>query len=208
MPRALRFLVHNWPLKLGAVVLATLLYGGLVLSQATQPFASPIRIQINAPADVIVLSETGTVTGIRYVAPPDLGFRVEASTFSASVDLTNVAATGAPVLVPVTVTAIDPVQVLDFEPRSISVTVDRVGSKQVDVEPELLPLPSGLDAGDPIAEPTTVTVRGPQSIVDTIAAVKAQVAVDSSGIDVNQLVTLVAVDSTGQAIGPEKRVEV
>ena len=36
------------------------LYGGLVLSQATQPFTSPVPIQIvNAPADVIVLSDTG-----------------------------------------------------------------------------------------------------------------------------------------------------
>ena len=31
--RLLRLLVHNWPLKLAAVGLATLLYGGLVLSQ-------------------------------------------------------------------------------------------------------------------------------------------------------------------------------
>ena len=35
MTRYLRFLIHNWPLKLAAIVLATLLYGGLVLSQTT-----------------------------------------------------------------------------------------------------------------------------------------------------------------------------
>jgi YbbR domain-containing protein len=209
MPRVLRFLVHNWPLKLAAIAAATLLYGGLVLSQATQPFTSPIPIQIaNAPADVIVLSDPGSVTGIRYVAPPDLGFRVDGTTFSASVDLSRVPATGGVVLVPVTVTAIDPVQVLDYEPRSISVTVDRVGTKEVQVQAELLPLPSGLDAGEPISEQATVTVRGPQSVIDTVVAVKAQVAIDGSGVDVNQLVTLVPVDDTGQAIGPEKRVEV
>lgn len=209
MPRVLRFLIHNWPLKLGAVVLATLLYGGLVLSQATQPFTSPVPIQIaNAPADVIVLSGTGSVTGIRYVAPPDLGFRVDGTTFTASVDLSKVAATGGAVLVPVTVTAIDPVQVLDYEPRSISITVDRVGSKRVDVRAELLPLPSGLDAGEPVAEQATVSVRGPQSIVDTVVGVKAQVAVDASGIDVNQLVTLVPVDSSGQALSADRRIEV
>ena len=46
MPRFLRFLVHNWPLKLAAVALATLLYGGLVLSQSSQPFTTPIPIHI------------------------------------------------------------------------------------------------------------------------------------------------------------------
>jgi hypothetical protein len=52
----LAFVVHNWPLKLAAIGLATLLYGGLVLSQTTQPFAGNIPIQIvNAPGDVVVL---------------------------------------------------------------------------------------------------------------------------------------------------------
>ena len=209
MPRVLRFFVHNWPLKIGAVALATLLYGGLVLSQATQPFAAPVPIRIaNAPADLIVLSEPGSVTGIRYVAPPDLGFRVDSQTFTASVDLSKVAPTAGTVLVPVTVTALDPVQVLDFEPRSISITVDSVGSKQVPVRAELLPVPSGLDAGEPVAELATATVSGPQSIVNTIAAVQAQVAVDASGIDVNQLVTLVPIDDKGQVLGPAARVEI
>ena len=209
MPRVIGFVVHNWPLKVAAIALATLLYGGLVLSQATQPFASPVPIQIaNAPANVIVLSEPGSVTGIRYVAPPDLGFRVESTTFTASVDLRNVQVTGGPVLVPVTVEAVDPVQVLDFEPRAISITIDNVGSKQVPVRAELLPLPSGLDAGEPVAEQTTANVRGPQSIINTVAEVRAEVAVDASGIDVNQLVTLVPIDDKGQRLGPAARVEI
>ena len=71
MPRVLRFFVHNWPLKVAAIALATLLYGGLVLSQTTQDFTSPVPIQIaNAPTDVVVLTDTGATTRIRYVAPP------------------------------------------------------------------------------------------------------------------------------------------
>ena len=34
--RVLGIIVHNWPLKLAAIGLATLLYGGLVLSQSTR----------------------------------------------------------------------------------------------------------------------------------------------------------------------------
>jgi YbbR domain-containing protein len=210
MPRLLRFFVHNWPLKLAAIALATLLYGGLVLSQSSQAFATPIPIQYaNAPADVVVLSNPGSVTRIRYVAPPDLGFRIEATTFTASVDLSKVQPTGAPVLVPVTVTTIDPrVQILDFEPRSVPVTLDTLATKQVDIKAELLPIPSGLDAGDPTVELATATVSGPQSVVSTISEVRASVAVDSSGVDVNQLVTLVPIDDRGQAIPASTPVEV
>ena len=49
MTRALRFILHNWPLKLAAVALASLLYGGLVLSQTTQPFTDPVPIRIPNP---------------------------------------------------------------------------------------------------------------------------------------------------------------
>ena len=210
MPRVLRFLVHNWPLKLGAVVLATLLYAGLVLSQTTQSFTSPVPIQIaNAPTSVVVLSNPGAVTRIRYVAPANLGLRIDSTTFSASVDLAGVRPTGGAVTVPVVVQAVNKgVQVLDYEPRAISLTIDQVATKEVDVRASLLPLPSGLEAGEPTAETTKATVSGPQSIVSSIIEVRAQVAVDASGIDVNQLVTLVPFDDQGRAIGPEARVEV
>ena len=95
MSRALRFILHNWPLKLAAVALASLLYGGLVLSQTTQPFTDPVPIRIaNPPANVILLSNLGSVTRISYVAPPNLGLRIDSTTFSATVDLSTVQPTG------------------------------------------------------------------------------------------------------------------
>jgi YbbR domain-containing protein len=210
MPRVLRFVVHNWPLKLAAIALATLLYGGLVLSQTTQDFTSPVPIQVrNAPTDVVVLSDLGATTRIRYVAPPDLGFPVGPTTFTATVDLSGVQPTGSPQLVRVRVETIDPrIQVFAVEPLNIPITLDMVGSKQVPVVAELLPLPSGLDAGDPVVELSTASVSGPRSIVDTITELRASVAVDASGIDVNQLVTLVAIDDKGQVLGPAARVEI
>ena len=52
MTRLLRFVIHNWPLKLAAIGLATLLYGGLVLSQTTQDFPGqrPDRARERRPA--------------------------------------------------------------------------------------------------------------------------------------------------------------
>lgn len=210
MTRALRFLVHNWPLKLAAVALASLLYGGLVLSQSTQPFANPVAIRIeNAPADVIVLSNAGSVTRIDYVAPPDLGLRIDSTTFTATVDLGHVEPTGETVTVDVFVESIDDrVDVLDWEPREIPLTIDRLGTKEVPITANLLPIPSGLEAGEPVVEETTAVVSGPQSIVNTVVEARADVSVDGTGVDVNALVPLVPIDSRGEPLGSSARLEV
>ena len=210
MTRALRFLVHNWPLKLAAVALASMLYGGLVLSQSTQPFANPVAIRIeNAPADVIVLSNAGSVTRIDYVAPPDLGLRIDSTTFTATVDLGHVEPTGETVTVDVFVESIDDrVYVLDWEPREIPLTIDRLGTKEVPITANLLPIPSGLEAGEPVVEETTAVVSGPQSIVNTVVEARADVSVDGTGVDVNALVPLVPIDSRGEPLGSSARLEV
>jgi YbbR domain-containing protein len=210
MTRALRFILHNWPLKLAAVALASLLYSGLVLSQTTQPFTDPVPIRIeNAPADVMVLSNLGSVRRISYVAPPDLGLRIDSSTFDAFVDLSTVQPTGHAASVRVTVEAVDArIQVLDFEPAEISLTVDRRDSKEVPIEAILQPLPSGLDAGEPILDEATATVVGPQSVVTTVVKVQAEVPIDSTGVDVNELVPLIPVDVNGDRLGSEERIEV
>jgi YbbR domain-containing protein len=197
--RALRFVVHNWPLKVGAVALATLLYGGFVLSQSADNLTSPVRIEIvNAPSDVVVLSNPGSVTRIRYVTPTDLGLRVDSTSFRATVDLEHVDPTGGRVPLDVTVVAVDPkVQVLDFEPRRIVLQLDRKGSKTVPVRAVLDPIPSGLEAGTPLVDASEATVTGPQSVVAGISEVQAPVTIDASGIDVDQLVTLVAIGGDG-----------
>jgi YbbR domain-containing protein len=202
--RYLRFLVHNWPLKLAAIGLATLLYGGLVLSQTTQPFVGNIPIQVsNAPGDVVVLTPTGSVTRVQYVAPPDLGLRIDSTTFRATVDLAGVQPTGDRKTFNVAVEAVDPrIQVLDFEPRAIVLTVDRVASRTVPIRAMLGPVPSGLDIGQPSVDGDTATVSGPQSVIGKVTEVQARVAMDSSGIDINQLITLLPVDANGEPLTP------
>lgn len=204
MIRAVRVVTHNWPLKLAAIGLASLLYGGLVLSQTTQTFPGTVPIGIkNAPRDVIVLSNLGSVARIQYVVPPDLGLRIDSSSFRATVDLAGVDPTAGPVTLHVTVEAVDPrVQVLGSEPGAISVTLDRVGTKTVPIRAVLGTVPLGLDVGVPTVEGTTAAVSGPQSIVGRVAEVQARIAIDASGIDVNQLVPLLPVDPNGEVLAP------
>ena len=86
MRRILRRLLNNWPLKVAAVGLATLMYGGLALSQNTQQYTGGIQVQpVNVPPDTFILTRPEPVTTIRYFAPS--GVPVAASSFVATVDL-------------------------------------------------------------------------------------------------------------------------
>jgi YbbR domain-containing protein len=200
--RFLRFVTRNWPLKLGAIALSTLLYGGLVLSQTTKDFNGSLPIEtVNQPPDVIVLSDLGTVSQVRYVAPGDLGLRIDSTSFRATVDLAGVDPKGGPLPLTVQVTAIDPrVQVLDYQPRRIVVTLDRVSHRTVPIHAVLGTLPTGLDVGQPILDQTTAVVTGPESVVGTVAEVQARVTIDPSGIDINRMIDLIAVDAAGNQV--------
>ena len=202
MNRLVRLVVYNWPLKLAAIVLATLLYGGLVLSQSARTYRNAIPIEpVHQAADLYIVSDLGTVTSIQYLAPEDL--RIDASTFQATVDFSGVDPSGGPVSLPVHIAASDPrIQVLDFEPHRISVQVDRVTSRDVPVRVVILSVPSGFDLGDPVADATSATVSGPESVVSEVVEVLARVSIDPSGIDVNRVVDLVPVDAGGNALSP------
>lgn len=102
----------------------------------------------------------------------------------------------------------DRIDVLDFEPGAISVIVDRLGTREVPIETLLQPLPSGLDAGEPVLEEQTALVSGPASVVSTIVKVQAEVPVDGTGVDVNELIPLIPIDAQGNRLGDAERLEV
>jgi YbbR domain-containing protein len=202
MTRALRFVVRNWPLKLAAVILASLLYGGLILSQSSRPFEGSVSIEpVGQSSSVIILSDLGAVTRIRYFAPEDLGLRLDSSAFHATIDLSNADPSAGTVSMAVTVVAIDPrIQVLEFEPRRINVTLDRVISRQVAVRAVLGPAPAGLDLGTPVLSDVTAMLRGPASFLARVTEAQARVQIDASGIDINRVVDLLPVDALGEPV--------
>lgn len=204
MTRLLGLVIHNWPLKLGAVALATLLYAGLVVSSSATPFEGSVPIEaVGVKSDVTILSDLGAVRQIRYLAPDDLGLRLDSTSFRATVDLADVIPSDGRTSVAVEVVAIDPrIQILDYVPRRIVVDLDAVVSRVVPVRVVVGPVPSGLDVGDPVAEHGEVTVTGAASIVSRVVEVQARIAVDASGIDVNRLVDLLPVDAAGEPLSP------
>ncbi|MDP8904777.1 MAG: CdaR family protein, partial [Chloroflexota bacterium] len=203
MRRLLNFLLRNWPLKLGAVLLASVLYSGLVLSQNVRTFNSPVQIEaLRQPPNVALLTDLPPVTEIRYRAPLDVGLLTPDS-FSATVDLQRVRASpdGEGVEVPVNVVAVDRrVTVVDHSPRTVRVRLDPVETRTMLVDVILGAVPEGLRLGTIQVNPPTVDVRGASSRVAAIRAVVARVPIDASGINVDRQFDVVAIDEQGNQV--------
>lgn len=203
MRRALRFLLRNWPLKLGAVLLATVLYSGLVLSQNLRSFNGSVPVEaLRQPANAALLTDLPPVTQVRYRAPLDVGF-VSPDSFSATVNLAGVVpSTGSEGIdVAVSVTAFDRrIQVVDYFPRTIQVRLDPVETRSIGVTVNTGGVPEGLTTGPPQVDPATVDVRGASTRVATIRAVIARVTIDATALNVDRQVDLVPIDEQGNQV--------
>ncbi len=199
--RVVGLLVHNWPLKVGAVVLASLLYVGLVAMQDSRTFAGPIPVlAVNVPTDTMVTNQLRALDDIRYVAPADLG-RLTADDFLATVDLANLPASGTSVGVHVSVVAVDSrITVVDVSPRTIQVVLDRKVSAAVPVVVVRGAAPPGVEVGDTAYTPQQVTVVGPSMAVSRVVSVQVNVEFDPGGLDYDQEAQGVAMDASGAPV--------
>ena len=165
MRRILGRIVHNWPLKLAAIGLATLMYGGLALSQNTQTYSGnvPVRV-INQPPDTVLLAAPEPVKAIRYFAPSDVP--VAAGSFVATVDLDGVVPKDGLATAPIQVTAVDGrIRVLGYDPPVASIALEPLTTKEVAVRVEHGVVPDGLTLGETKVDPERVTVSGAESII-------------------------------------------
>ncbi len=202
MSRLIAIVVHNWPLKLAAIVLSTLLYAGLVLSQDARTWSNRVPIEPkNLPPNAVLLKlDPADVTEIRYVAPSDV--TVDSSTFTAFVDLAGVDVSSGSTFVKVVVEAPEQIRVVEVTPSSVRVELDPLKSKTVPIEVDRGEAPSGLEVGEPQLSATTAVVSGPASSVDRVTKAVARVTIQPSGLDVDEEATLIPVDALGVQVTP------
>jgi YbbR domain-containing protein len=208
LTRALNFLVRNWPLKLAAIVLATLLYAGFVLSANTRTYDDPVLIDVRGQTDEQFLTlAQENVTSIRYFVPEGARPTVDSTSWEAWIDLNERREVAGRTVVPVHVEAVDPrIEVLDFEPPQVTVELEPIESKVVDVVVDMGTIPDGLDVREPEVDNPQVEVRGPRSQLQRVSHVVAQVRVQPSGLNVESVVELIPVDAQGERV-PNVQVE-
>lgn len=204
MRRALDFVIRNWPLKLAAIGLATVLYAGVVLSGNSRSWPGQVAITVvDPPPGGVLLTPPGSVTSIRYRAALDVAGQLTSESFRATLDLSGLTPQlgGPTVEVPVALLALDPrVQVVDYEPRSVDVQLDSVVSRTLPISVERGVAPEGLALGPPQVEPASVLIRGASSRIAQVRSVMARIAVDASGLNIDQQVDLEVVDEAGDLV--------
>ena len=201
----MRFLLRNWHLKLSAVLLATVLYTGLVFSGSFSESSIQVRIeQDNATRDVFVLSGDPALAEVRYRVANDATGIVAEGDIAVRVDLADYDMSRAPEPQQLAVEAqslTDGIEILSVEPDTILVALDRVEVRTVPVEVDHGGVPEGLEIDDPVVSHEEVEVRGPASVVGQVDRALALIDIPASGIDVNEPVTLTLVDIEGQPVG-------
>ncbi|HSJ00359.1 MAG TPA: CdaR family protein [Patescibacteria group bacterium] len=200
------FLLRNWHLKLSAVLLATVLYTGIVFSGAFDEATIQVRIeQVNQPANSYVLTGDLGFVEVRYRAAQELlGNVVAEAAFVARVDLSSydMDDVPAPQVLDVEVRSLNEnIEVLSVEPDTVRVEIDQRDQRMVPVEVDFGTVPEGLEVDEPETSADEVQVRGPASVVAQVDRVVALVNIDASGIDFDRPVTVVPVDIEGQPIG-------
>ena len=201
--RVLRFILRNLPLKIGAVLLAVILFVAMVALQTTQQWPGAIAIEmVNQPvgSSLVDPQSIPPVSDIRYIAPPDVP--VSQSSFRATADLADTKPSeSSSTLVRVQLVADDPrIQIIDYRPQQVSVNLQPIVHKKVSVVVDYIAVPSGLQPGTPVLSVSSVDVSGASSIVRNVAYAQAGVRVDASGLDVNTDVDLVARDASGAQV--------
>jgi YbbR domain-containing protein len=198
-------LLRNWHLKLSAVMLATVLYTGLVFSGSFSESTIRVRVDgVNAPDSSIVMSGDLGLVEVRYRTANDLSTTISDQAFTATVDLAEYDMDRAPepqVLDVEVVSLVEGVEIVEVLPPTVRVAIDRVTVRTVPVEVDPGDVPDGLEIGRPVVSEEEVQVRGPASVVGAVDRAVALIRIDASGIDVNQPVNLVAVDVQGQPVG-------
>ncbi len=200
------WLTRNWHLKLAALGLATILYTGFVYSGSfTDQLFPGLPIEaINQPSGAYPLTQQLGTVDVQYRLSADAPERVTADSFAVTVDLAEYDMARSPELqsLPVRVTSLQQgVEVLEFQPTTVPVALDRLAERQVRVEVETGDLPEGLAISAPRTSHEEVTASGPQSQLGRVDRAVARVQIFASGIDVRQpQVPLVPVDIDGREV--------
>lgn len=200
------WLTRNWHLKLAALGLATILYTGFVYSGSfTDQLFPGLPIEaINQPSGAYPLTQQLGTVDVQYRLSADAPERVTADSFAVTVDLAKYDMARSPELqsLPVRVTSLQQgVEVLEFQPTTVPVALDRLAESQVPVEVETGDLPEGLAISPPRTSHEEVTASGPQSQLNRVDRAVARVQIFASGIDVRQpQVPLVPVDIDGREV--------
>ncbi len=164
-------------------------------------FPQPIQVEaVNVRESLGVANQLPTVN-VRVSAPTDQWEDLSATDFRAFVDLNGFDARSQEVPVQVEISGVRGARVVETDPRNITVNLEDLVSKTVPVDTRAVgSLPIGYELGEVTPAQPTVTVTGPESLVELVAEAAADVNVTGLTVSVEQTVSLKPLGAGGAEI--------
>ena len=199
-----RRMLQSLSTMLLSIILATMIWFVAVREQNppvedTYPQSIPLEV-VNLPAGTTSFGEVPDRVSLRLRAPQSSWDELTPAKFRAWIDLEGLA----PGLhdVPVNVEVSDrAVVVVEPRPSSVNVRLEPLVQNQFPVEVEVLDsAPLGYIARTPAVDPITVTVSGPETLVDQVVQVWSEVYLRGAKESVERTVDLAARDEEGSVL--------
>ena len=203
--RPLRWLWGNLGSLLLAFTLAVAVWFVAVISEDptdSRELASPIAIDyIGLRQGLLIVGDSPPTSGrVTLRAPLSVWDLIGLDSVGLTVDLTGLEE-GTHSLQVRPILSVQPARVEDYQPQSVTVTLERSATTSVDVEVVTLGEPQlGYRTSAAGASPARTILLGAVSQVDQLASVRAEVNVTDRREDFEQEVTLVALDGAGNRL--------
>jgi YbbR domain-containing protein len=163
------------------------------------PGAVPIEV-VNVPEGQAVFSISDSSVSVRALASESVHESLTAEDFDATVDLSGVTSRTANVRVEVESNE-SRAEVVEVTPPEVTVTLESITTRTVPVETELVGAPPpGYEVGAITVDPVEVQITGPQSLVQGVSSVVAEINLTGVRVDIEQTVILGPRDSAGVVI--------
>ncbi len=200
-PKVRDWLFTNWPIKLTALVLAGVLWAVVAAEEPTTQLV-PVNLEVELPAGRTLMRSLPQVQALYagtareliklYASPPTIQKTVPDTVAGSTFELT---------LSPTDLSAIENanVKVQDVQPRAIDLQLDDVAQRRVRVVPRVTVRPdSGFEQFGMAIVPSSVVVRGPEGLVNSIESV-ATLPLDLAGLT-GPVRQAVGIDTSGIGI--------
>lgn len=201
-----KIITRNLPSLLLALALAVAVWISAVTSQdpteqRIYPSSIPIEVVGQDPG-LLLMGEVPSQLTLTLNAPQSVWSRLSNQPWAirALIDLSGLDAGSFDVPVQVQVDE-RPAEIVSYSPGSVLVTLEPFASKEIGVRLiQRGDVATGYQSESPIWEPDTVTISGPESVVNQVTEVRAILDLNRTSQDIQRVLTLSAVNAEGTEV--------
>jgi YbbR domain-containing protein len=201
--KTLRGFVKNLPTILTALVLALGVWVFAVTeADPTESRMYPQSLEmdiIGLDPDLMIVNDITREVNLTVRAPSTILDQLEnePNLINVTLDLSGLEA-GVHTLTPQVSIGLSPAEVVRTNPPTVFVKLDSVVSKSLPIQIKLLGTPAiGFELQTPELSVKNVLVSGPQSLVESIDQIVAEVDVENVSEDIQRTIALIPIDSEG-----------